>query len=116
MGDDVQLSWADCNVEANLYQIVSDWPGSAPGPIPMDWVNHFVQGHQGPLPTLSIVDPDVLLQGRYFVRSCVDSACSEWSNLALARVCGNHRVDAGEQCDDRNTDDGDGCTAACQVE
>jgi cysteine-rich repeat protein len=30
--------------------------------------------------------------------------------------CGNGRVDAGEQCDDGNAVDGDGCTAACQVD
>jgi cysteine-rich repeat protein len=31
----------------------------------------------------------------------------------LARVCGDTVVQAGEQCDDGNLDDGDGCNAAC---
>jgi cysteine-rich repeat protein len=30
--------------------------------------------------------------------------------------CGNGQVDDGEQCDDGNTIDGDGCSALCQVE
>jgi cysteine-rich repeat protein len=31
-------------------------------------------------------------------------------------VCGNGSVESGEQCDDGNTDGGDGCSAACLVE
>jgi len=35
---------------------------------------------------------------------------------AMAAVCGNHVVEVGEQCDDGNAADGDGCSAACRVE
>jgi cysteine-rich repeat protein len=31
-------------------------------------------------------------------------------------ICGNGVVEPGEQCDDGNTDDGDGCSASCQTE
>jgi len=31
-------------------------------------------------------------------------------------ICGNNRIDAGEQCDDGNTNNGDGCSASCQIE
>ncbi|HEY5714002.1 MAG TPA: DUF4215 domain-containing protein, partial [Candidatus Gracilibacteria bacterium] len=31
-------------------------------------------------------------------------------------VCGNHRREAGEQCDDGNTASNDGCSSTCQVE
>jgi len=31
-------------------------------------------------------------------------------------VCGDGHVDAGEQCDDGNTTNGDGCSATCQTE
>lgn len=31
-------------------------------------------------------------------------------------VCGNGLVQSGEQCDDSNTNDGDGCSETCQVE
>jgi cysteine-rich repeat protein len=31
-------------------------------------------------------------------------------------TCGNGAVDTGETCDDANTVDGDGCSAACQIE
>src|SRR5699024_1821823 len=30
--------------------------------------------------------------------------------------CGNGRIEDGEQCDDRNPDDGDGCSSACARE
>jgi len=30
--------------------------------------------------------------------------------------CGNGKQDPGEECDDSNTDDGDGCTRLCQIE
>jgi cysteine-rich repeat protein len=31
-------------------------------------------------------------------------------------VCGNGVVEAGEQCDDGNTNNGDGCSSTCQIE
>ncbi|MFT3766682.1 MAG: DUF4215 domain-containing protein [Minicystis sp.] len=31
-------------------------------------------------------------------------------------VCGNNKVETGEQCDDGNTLNGDGCSASCQTE
>jgi TonB family protein len=31
-------------------------------------------------------------------------------------VCGNSSVEAGEQCDDGNTADGDGCSSTCRIE
>ena len=31
-------------------------------------------------------------------------------------VCGNGIFEGNEQCDDRNTRDGDGCSAECRVE
>ena len=34
----------------------------------------------------------------------------------LATECGNNLVEPGEACDDGNNDDGDGCSAACQIE
>ncbi len=31
-------------------------------------------------------------------------------------VCGNGHIDAGEECDDDNTDDSDGCSSICEIE
>jgi cysteine-rich repeat protein len=42
------------------------------------------------------------------------AGCSD--DDALGPVCGNGIVEAGEECDDGNTDDGDGCSATCQDE
>ncbi|OQR83299.1 hypothetical protein ACHHYP_14866 [Achlya hypogyna] len=44
--------------------------------------------------------------------ACYSSACSQQCN----RMCGNGFLTADEQCDDGNTDSGDGCSANCQVE
>lgn len=41
-------------------------------------------------------------------------ACSDDCKSRL--VCGNHIVDPGEQCDDGNRDNGDGCSSTCQFE
>lgn len=37
-------------------------------------------------------------------------------NLAIAGGCGNGSVEPGEECDDGNADDGDGCSSSCAVE
>ena len=33
-----------------------------------------------------------------------------------AIICGDGTIDAGEQCDDSNTNDGDCCSSTCQFE
>src|SRR3989344_2998812 len=42
---------------------------------------------------------------------CVNGAC-----IGLESNCGNGVIDYGEQCDDGNNKNGDGCTAACVKE
>jgi len=37
-------------------------------------------------------------------------------DISFPAVCGNNVIEAGEQCDDGNIDDGDGCSSACQTE
>ncbi len=37
-------------------------------------------------------------------------------SASISAVCGNNVVEAGEQCDDGNTANGDGCSAACTIE
>lgn len=37
-----------------------------------------------------------------------------WRRLLVEPLCGNGVINGGETCDDKNTDDGDGCTAKCQ--
>ena len=39
------------------------------------------------------------------------------SNLYLCEIaCGNGAIDPGEECDDGNTNDGDGCSSTCTIE
>jgi len=38
------------------------------------------------------------------------------TDLLPISLCGNGRLDSGEECDDGNTIAGDGCTALCQLE
>jgi cysteine-rich repeat protein len=44
------------------------------------------------------------------------SAISSSSTGPAQPVCGNGVIEMGEQCDDGNTNDGDGCSSHCQVE
>jgi cysteine-rich repeat protein len=39
-----------------------------------------------------------------------------FSEVTVASTCGNRIVQTGEQCDDGNTVDGDGCSSTCQLE
>mgnify|MGYP000055443086 CR=1 FL=1 len=52
------------------------------------------------------VTPDKYIEG-FFSGSAVAVA---------APVCGNSIIETGEQCDDGNTDSGDGCSSTCQTE
>jgi len=44
-----------------------------------------------------------------------DESCDEAQD-SCNNVCGNSKWQSGEECDDGNDDDGDGCSASCQVE
>src|SRR6185369_13825857 len=46
----------------------------------------------------------------------MDNMTYEESVACTASNCGNTVVDAGEQCDDGNTSDGDCCDSTCQYE
>src|SRR6185503_11658566 len=46
------------------------------------------------------------------IRDFVESV----SCLSIAAVCGDGNVDAGEQCDDGGTTNGDGCSSTCEIE
>jgi cysteine-rich repeat protein len=47
----------------------------------------------------------------------VDAGASDTGiDAGPVRYCGNGVLDPGEQCDDSNTKDGDGCSATCQIE
>ncbi len=49
-----------------------------------------------------------------FVGDSVGAGCMRLTSLSSA--CGNSLVEAGEQCDDGNTSNGDGCSSSCQDE
>jgi cysteine-rich repeat protein len=46
----------------------------------------------------------------------VDDVCIMGHALDAQAVCGNGVVEAGEECDDGNTANGDGCSSTCQLE
>ena len=65
----------------------------------------------------AVVEPD----GKIVVAGEVAMPPATTDHVALLRfaggpICGNTTVDAGEQCDDGNLDDGDCCAYTCQFE
>lgn len=59
--------------------------------------------------------------GTYYVRigtynTTATGTFSLVYNLNLAGICGNNIIEAGEQCDDGNTTNGDNCSSTCTVE
>merc|ERR1719345_49462 len=49
--------------------------------------------------------------------SCyVDGGCTAAACCVKVAVCGDHVLDANEECDDGNTGAGDGCSATCKSE
>lgn len=50
------------------------------------------------------------------VASVTCTATCQINSLPPVSLCGNGTIDAGEQCDDGNTTNGDGCSASCQTE
>jgi MYXO-CTERM domain-containing protein len=55
-------------------------------------------------------------EGLQFGGWTLDDVCIVVPGVAPSPTCGNGQLDDGEQCDDGNTTDGDGCSAACQNE
>jgi cysteine-rich repeat protein len=52
----------------------------------------------------------------FFAVCCAGLWCGSPAAWAQLSVCGNATLEPGEECDDGNTLNGDGCTAACTVE
>jgi MYXO-CTERM domain-containing protein len=48
--------------------------------------------------------------------ACADTDSDGQPDYMRSSLCGNGTLNAGEGCDDGDTDDGDGCSAICQVE
>jgi hypothetical protein len=44
------------------------------------------------------------------------SCGANWQSDSACGICGNHVKDTGEECDDGNLIDGDGCSSICQYE
>jgi len=58
-----------------------------------------------------------ILEGGIAVGGVISLSCGNQPAVRLATVvCANGRVDAGEECDDGNFANGDGCDRACQRE
>lgn len=57
-------------------------------------------------------------QGSFTTWTCLGSNGGSPSPTCTASraLCGNGRIESGEQCDDGNTAPGDGCSSACTVE
>jgi len=54
--------------------------------------------------------------GAVIVTDGAGNTCRAPVEFGANELCGNDVVDAGEECDDGNTESGDGCSATCQNE
>jgi len=69
----------------------------------------------GQLRSLFVIPSRLVLlgaAGAFFVSCATDQS----GPVPAGSICGNHVVEAGEECDDGNRSDGDGCSAFCGVE
>ena len=48
--------------------------------------------------------------------TCDAGLCGPFCGSPMQAVCGNGQIETGEQCDDGNLANGDGCDALCQIE
>lgn len=84
-------------------------------------------GHNGPIwySGITIVWGDIIPPfdysgGSYPGKNWTTEGQAIWNNdceiLPPEPVCGNGQMEGEEECDDGNTDDGDGCSANCAIE
>ncbi|MFA6098649.1 MAG: DUF4215 domain-containing protein [Patescibacteria group bacterium] len=55
------------------------------------------------------------IRDAFTITSAVQSYCT-WNPCITQEFCGDNTINGTEQCDDGNTVDGDGCSAACTTE
>ncbi len=59
-------------------------------------------------------DPDTSVFFNFLDIINLDSQSNDWCNTFVQTpICGNGTVETGEDCDDGNTDSGDGCSSRC---
>ncbi|OGJ82556.1 hypothetical protein A3J91_02395 [Candidatus Peribacteria bacterium RIFOXYC2_FULL_58_10] len=67
-------------------------------------------------PYLAIFTGTLCLMGMVVLGLQMQEWRLPWIERAIGATCGNGEIETGEGCDDENTDNGDGCSAACAVE
>ncbi len=77
-------------------------------PLPESLVEVLASGN------LHLISPVVGLKSRSHVSGSLTVTSAD--PCPGCSMCGNGIVEAAEQCDDGNTDDGDGCSATCRIE
>lgn len=55
-------------------------------------------------------------QGDQFCNQICNIGACNWDGGDCGSTCGNSHLETGEACDDGNTNNGDGCSAVCQIE
>ncbi|MCC6848803.1 MAG: hypothetical protein IT294_09900 [Deltaproteobacteria bacterium] len=101
--DVVQPAGTECRTATGTCDVAEQCTGTTGAPCPADAFT--------PVDTPCDVDADV----------CTIDVCDGNGMCLLdpdAMLCGDGDIDGscGEQCDDGNTDGGDGCSATCQIE
>ncbi len=61
-------------------------------------------------------DDDALDYNSFARGASWDNGAVEFGSTGASAVCGNGDLESGEECDDNNTTNGDGCSSTCTIE
>lgn len=72
-------------------------------------------------PPATVLDGNGTVSLTINVLECCDhiasvTAATLWFDVETITICGDGTIDPGEECDDGNTNSGDGCSSLCEVE
>jgi cysteine-rich repeat protein len=115
---DIQVSTFD--FANDVRTIDAELAGGAPvtsiGASFTDFGNGFGRFTWAPVHAQAGLDPQVVFTVTDAPGGFTATATTDITVLLGSGICGNNILEAGEECDDNNTDGGDGCSKICTIE